>query len=152
MYQYQNQWGQYPQTSHIQNISAAIPTEVQCFYANNPQEMEKIPPQANVIYIGINLNSKEIYLRQTNGMGLIDIDTYVKQSGEQQKSDTAKILEKLDELKLSMKGKDNVILSTNGTIGDKYVEERTTSEQPDNTAVQSNDSRTDIRTEAGNNT
>lgn len=132
MYQYQNQWGQYPQTSHIQNISAAIPTEVQCFYANSPQEMEKIPPQANVIYIGINLNSKEIYLRQTNGMGLIDLETYVKQSGEQTKGDIAKILEKLDEL---TKGKENVVQSSNDTIRNEYVEERTSTQPPSNTTV-----------------
>lgn len=143
MNQYFN-YGQYPNTSHIQNISAAIPTEVQCFYANSPQEMEKIPPQSNVIYIGINLNSKEIYLRQMNGMGLIDIDTYVKQSGEQQKGDTAKILERIDMLEQSMKGKNNVIQPTNGTISGEYVEERTSPQSSNNTAIQPTNSGANV--------
>ena len=102
----------------IQNLSSVIQNEVQVFYVNNPQDMERINPMQNVVYIGINSSTKEIYVRQLNGIGLIDFDVYVRQSGEQQKNDLTKILDKLDEI---MKGKGNVIQSANGSIGNEYV-------------------------------
>jgi hypothetical protein len=107
------------QGQKIQNLSSVIQNEVQVFYVNNPTDMERINPMQNVVYIGLNNSTKEIYVRQLNGMGLIDFDVYVRQSGEQQKNDLTKILEKLDEI---MKGKDNVIQSSNGTIGNEYVD------------------------------
>lgn len=106
------------QGQKIQNLSSVIQNEVQVFYVNNPQDMERINPMQNVVYIGINSSTKEIYVRQLNGIGLIDFDVYVRQSGEQQKNDLTKILEKLDEI---MKGKGNVIQSANGSIGNEYV-------------------------------
>lgn len=106
------------QGQKIQNLSSVIQNEVQVFYVNNPQDMERINPMQNVVYIGINSSTKEIYVRQLNGIGLIDFDVYVRQSGEQQKNDLTKILDKLDEI---MKGKGNVIQSANGSIGNEYV-------------------------------
>lgn len=127
MYPYYNQWQQYPQgfsqasPQHIQNISSVAPTEVQCFYVTNPKDMEKIQPMLNVVYIGINSDKKEIYIRQMNNNGLIDFDTYILQSGEQQKNDYTKIIERIDQLENTMKGKAHVIQSTNDTISNENV-------------------------------
>lgn len=127
-------YGSYPaqNTSRIQNISSVLSTEVQCFYVNNPQEMDKINPTPNVLYIGINLNSKEIYLKQVNGFGLIDFDIYAKQAGEQQKNDLTKILEKLDEL---MKGRNDAIQPSTNTGSNEYVPERYAPQPSDHAAV-----------------
>lgn len=125
-------YGNYQNTSRIQNISSVLSTEVQCFYVNNPQEMDKINPIPNVLYIGINLNSKEIYLKQVNGFGLIDFDIYAKQAGEQQKNEMTKILEKLDEL---LKGRNDVIQSSTSTSGNEYVSERNVAQPSNNAAV-----------------
>ena len=123
----------------IQNLSSVISTDAQVFYANSPQDMERINPQPNVMYVGINLTNKEIYLRQMNGMGLIDLDTYVRKSGEQQKNDLTKILEKLDQL---VKGKNNV-QSSNDTVRNEYVNKGNVKKSPDNATVQSANSRSD---------
>ena len=123
----------------IQNLSSVISSDAQVFYANNPQDMERINPQPNVMYVGINLTNKEIYLRQVNGMGLIDLDTYVRKSGEQQKNDLTKILEKLDEI---MKGKDNAIQSANDTVRNDNVNKGVVKESSNITTVQSDNSRT----------
>lgn len=120
----------------IQNLATAMTTDAQVFYASNPQDMDRINPQPNVLYIGLNMTSKEIYLRQMNGMGLIDVDTYVRKSGEQQKNDLTKILEKLDEL---MKGKENAVQSTNDTIHNEYANKGNVEKSPENATVQSND-------------
>lgn len=120
----------------IQNLATAITTDAQVFYANNAQDMERINPQPNVLYIGLNLSSKEIYIRQMNGMGLIDVDTYVRKSGEQQKNDINKILDKLDEI---LKGKDNVIQPTNDTISNEYANKGNVTESSQNATIQPND-------------
>jgi len=135
-YPYFNQWNQYPTPqpsgNQIHNISSVISTTVQCFYVNSPQDMDKINPSADTLYIGINLSAKEVYLKQLNGLGLIDVDTYVKSSGEQQKNDITKILDKLDEI---MKGKDNAIQSTTNSSGNEYVQERNVAQSSDHAAV-----------------
>ena len=131
-YPYYNQWQQYQPSMtqasphHIQNISSVAPTEVQCFYVSGPKDMEKIQPLLNVVYIGINPDKKEIYIRQMNNNGLIDFDTYILQSGEQQKNDYTKIIERIDQLENTMKGKGNVIQSTNGTVSNANVSTRVT--------------------------
>lgn len=116
----------------IQNLSSIVSTDAQVFYANSPQDMERITPQPNVLYLGINTNNKEIYIRQMNGMGLIDLDTYIRKSGEQQKNDLTKILEKLDEI---MKGKDNV-QSSNDTISNEYANKGDVEKSSNNATVQ----------------
>lgn len=125
-YPYYNQWQQLPQVypasgNHIQNLTSTFPTEVQCFYVAGPRDMEKIQPALNVVYIGINSDKKEVYIRQMNNNGLIDFDTYTLQSGEQQKNDYTKIIERIDQLENTMKGKENVIQSANGSISNENV-------------------------------
>ena len=136
------QFQNYPSQT-IQTLSSSVSTEAQIFYVNNAQDMEKINPQANVLYVGINLAQKEIYLRQMNSMGLIDLDTYVRQSGEQQKNDITKILERIDQLEVNMKGKDNVIQSTNDTIRNEYVDKRGVKKSSSDATVQSVNERKD---------
>lgn len=126
----------YWQPTRIQNLASVVSTEAQIFYANSPQDMERLNPQPNILYIGVNIPNKEVYLKQMNGMGLIDFDTYVRKSGEQQKNDLTKILEKLDEL---MKGKENVIQSTNGATSNEYANKGNVEKSPENATVQSND-------------
>lgn len=96
------------QSQKMQNLSSVVSTEVQCFYVNSPSDMEKIQPVLNTLYIGVNTDKKEIYLRQMNNNGLIDFTTYTQQSGEQQKSEFSKILDRLDLLETNLKGKSDV--------------------------------------------
>ena len=144
MNQYFNPYAWQQPSQKIQNLSSVISNEVQVFYVNNPQDMERINPMQNVVYIGINTSTKEIYVRQLNGMGLIDFDVYTRQSGEQQKNDLTKILERIDQLEISMKGKDDVIQSANDSINNEYVDKRYVKKSPDSSTVQQTNRRKDV--------
>lgn len=139
-----------PNFQRIQNLSSYNTTEVQCFYVNNPTDMEKIQPVLNVLYIGLNLDKKEIYLRQMNNNGLIDFTTFTQLSGEQQKSDITKILDRLDVLESNLKGNDNVQYA-NGTAVNEYVGERNVTESSVNATVSADDGRKNLRTTKRNN-
>ena len=113
-----NQYPYYP-TNRIQNISSYNASEVQCYYVSSPKDLDKIQVSYGTLYIGINNDKKEIYIKQMNNNGLIDLNTYAMQSGEQQKNEYTVILEKLDEL---TKGVGNVQhQSPNGAITNEPV-------------------------------
>lgn len=123
----------------IQNLSSVMSTEAQCFYVNNPSDMERIQPALNTLYIGVNTDKKEIYLRQMNNNGLIDFTTYKQLSGEQQKSEFSKILDRLDQLETSLKGKENVQYANGKTTNGDAIKGNVKESSSDAT-VQSNDS------------
>ena len=49
---------------------------VQCFAVNSREEANRIPIQIGVMYVIINKAEKEIYVKQYNNDGLIDMDIY----------------------------------------------------------------------------
>jgi hypothetical protein len=76
--------------------------------------MEKIQPTLNVMYVGINKEKNEIYLRQINNAGLIDFNTYSLSTGAQEKNDFTKIMERIDKLENKLeKGATNANNTTN---------------------------------------
>ena len=101
--------------STIQNLSQTVATQSQTYFVNSPKDMEKIQPALNVMYIGINKDKNEIYLRQINNAGLIDFSTYSLITGEQEKNDFAKIMERIDKLETKI-GVVNANNATNGTV------------------------------------
>lgn len=101
--------------STIQNLSQTVATQSQTYFVNSPKDMEKIQPALNVMYIGINKDKNEIYLRQINNAGLIDFSTYSLITGEQEKNDFAKIMERIDKLETKI-GVLNANNTTNGTV------------------------------------
>lgn len=117
----------------IQNLSSVMSTEAQCFYVNNPADMERIQPALNTLYIGVNTDKKEIYLRQMNNNGLIDFTTYKQLSGEQQKSEFSKILDRLDQLETSLKGKENVQYANGETANGNVIKGNVTEPPADAT-------------------
>lgn len=144
MFNSYNPYGQYrpDMFSQIQNISPTIPTQVQCFFVNNPKDMEKIQASLNVVYIGINKDKNEVYLKQMNNNGLIDFNTYTLATGGQEKNDFAKIMEKIEQLenKVITKGTENVANKqptyTNGLANANAGQ---TQQPPFNAPIQSND-------------
>lgn len=140
MNQYYNPYGWQQPPQRIQNLSSILSTEAQIFYVNNPQDMDRINPTQNVVYIGINSSNKEVYIKQLNSMGLIDLDVYVRKSAEQQKNELTKIVEKLDQL---IKEKDNAVQSTNGAVRNEYADKRNVKKSSPSPAVQSDNFRSD---------
>ena len=69
--------------------------QIRCFYINSAQEMQRIPANPNVMCIGINTNTQEMYIKRMNSMGIADIVTYKEITTEQEKNISTMILEKL---------------------------------------------------------
>lgn len=78
----------------MQQMSAFQP-QIRCFYINSAQEMQRIPANPNVLCIGINNNTQEMYVKRMNSMGIADIITYKEANTEQEKNLPTMILEKL---------------------------------------------------------
>ena len=54
------------------------------------------------MYVGINKDKNEIYLRQINNAGLIDFNTYTLATGGQEKNEFTKIMERIDNLETKL--------------------------------------------------
>ncbi len=120
--------------STIQNLSQTVATQSQTYFVNSPKDMEKIQPALNVMYIGINKDKNEIYLRQINNAGLIDFSTYSLITGEQEKNDFAKIMERIDKLETKI-GVVNANNTTNGTVNGSDANAGTVSQPSTNATV-----------------
>ena len=94
---------QQPNMQPIQNIAQK---SAQCYFVNDMRDLEQIRPSLNTMYVGINKEKNEIYVRQLNSNGLIDADTYTLKSGVQEKDQYTTILERLDRIEknFSVKG------------------------------------------------
>lgn len=138
MYNYDpyNQFRQstYNTPSTIQNLTQTIATQSQTYFVNSPKDMEKIQPMINVMYIGINKDKSEIYLRQINNAGLIDFNTYSLKTGEQEKNDFAKIMDRIDKLETKI-GVANANNTTNGTINGTNADAGSVSQPSTNATV-----------------
>ena len=84
--------------NQIQTIGQSNPTQVQCYFVSNEKDLEKIQMNYNVVYVGINKEKNEVYLRQINNSGLIDSNKYGLISGVQEKNEFSKIMERLERM------------------------------------------------------
>ena len=105
-YPYYNNGGGMP----IQTPST-LQTSVQCFAVNSREEANRIPIQIGIMYVIINKAQKEIYIKQYNNDGLIDMDIYkdeknIVQPVKEEKDYTSLFTDlsnKIEELKKSIK-------------------------------------------------
>ena len=109
--------------NQIQTINQSVPTQVQCYFISNEKDMEKIQMNYNVVYVGINKEKNEVYLRQINSNGLIDSNKYGLISEVQEKNEFSKIMERLDRIenKFLSNGGSNANNTTNDTINGSNV-------------------------------
>lgn len=129
--------GTFNQQTTIQNLAQTSATQAQIYFVSSPKDMEKIQPTLNVVYVGINRDKNEIYLRQMNNAGLIDFSTYSLSTGEQEKNDFVKIMERLDKIenKVLSKGVDNADNAANGPSNGAAVHAGTNAEPSANATV-----------------
>lgn len=129
--------GQMPIQQPIQNISQVMQKSAMCYFVSDIKDMERIQPNLNVVYVGLNDKTKEIYLKQLNNSGLIECKTYALTSNSEEKNELATILDKLSVIENSLTkektNEQNVRTSYSTNNG------RTISEQPSNASFQSND-------------
>jgi hypothetical protein len=72
------------------------------------------------VHIGINKAVNEIYVRQWNMDGNIELETYKKESATEQMPEIRAIMAKLDEIEQKIKGQGNesiTAISTAGNVG-----------------------------------
>ena len=79
----------------IQSIQQ-VQKSAQFYTVENAQELDGIKPALNVLYVGFNKKSKEIYIKQLTNDGLISVETYELATDKKQKSEYETILEKIN--------------------------------------------------------
>lgn len=102
----QNQMTQQVQPQMIQTINQYKPQSI-CYFVSSKDELQQLQIDPTTMYIGINKQAKEIYVRCFNSSGLIDFETYSLSDGEQQPTDMKTILSKLQDIENKLKEKDN---------------------------------------------
>lgn len=112
----------------IQTIQPQQPQAV-CYFVSSKSDLQNIQVQPNIVYIGINKQDKEIYMRAWNNDGIIDFDTYSLSGGEKENTELKSIMDKLD-LILKEKG-----YGGNVTANNSEGNARSVSEQPNDGIV-----------------
>ena len=144
MYNYNPYTNQYqfdfrtPTTSNqIQTIGQSVPTQVQCYFVSSEKDLEKVQMNYNVVYVGINKEKNEVYLRQINNNGLIDSNKYGLISGVQEKNDFSKIMERLDKIENNFLkiGGNNANYSTNASSDGSNVHAGENAESPTHATI-----------------
>lgn len=106
----------------IQTIRTPEP-QVQTLFVNGASDLDKLQIIPNTLFIGINKATKEVYIRQMNNDGLIELNTYVLANEKQEKSELKMILERIEQMEQNLKGKDNErnVATSNGTNASRRI-------------------------------
>jgi hypothetical protein len=131
-----------PQMPQIQNIQPQSPL-VKCFFVSGKNELQNLQVEPNVVYIGINKTTKEIYLKSWNNNGIIESETYTIAEEVSEETELQQIMKRLKNIedKLDERNVTNVAPTSN---------DGSDTEKPANGTVQSNDERKERRTAKGN--
>lgn len=107
--------------------------QIRCFYINSAQEMQRIPANPNVVCIGINTSTQEMYVKRMNVMGIADIVTYKEVTIEREKNLSTMILEKLS--LIEQKLGDNDVSTRISATNDANDDARTIPESSSNAII-----------------
>lgn len=77
-----------------------------CYFVRDGAEMANINLMPNIVYIGINSQAKELYLRRLSNDGNIEVETYKLESGKQEKNDIQIILDRLNTIEAKLEARD----------------------------------------------
>lgn len=116
--QLEQQYAQ-PQMQTIQNLQGIQP-QVQCFFVSNQSDLLNIQLMPGTVHIGINKAVNEIYVRQWNMDGNIELETYKKESATEQMPEIRAIMAKLEAIENQIKEKPNesiTAISATGNVG-----------------------------------
>lgn len=129
-YNMPQQRGYYPQNNYMQQMQMQQPQTIQnvaqppqpqlySYFVKQATDLATPNIMPNTLYLGINRDAKEIYIRRMNNDGNIELETYALSSGKKEKSELQVIVERLDSIEqklaelpaqrqiLTLKGKDN---------------------------------------------
>lgn len=126
----------------IQNTQFINPQAI-CYFVYSKDEMQGLKVEPNTFYIGINKQTKEIYVRSWNNDGNIEFNTYTLADNKQEVSELKTIMTKLNliEEKINERYDSNAYATSDG---------RTNAKQSNDGFVQPNDARKNPRTTVSN--
>lgn len=116
------------QAQPIQQMQRSPEIGSRCFFVGSMEDMKNIQAELNVVNIGINKNTKEIYTKQLRNDGLVDSFVY-----KVDVPDTKEILEKLALIEKRL----DQYVNTSGNSG--TADAGNVCQPPGNAAVQSDD-------------
>ena len=111
---------QQPQMQTIQNLQGIQP-QVQCFFVSNQSDLLNIQLMPGTVHIGINKAVNEIYVRQWNMDGNIELETYKKESATEQMPEIRAIMAKLEAIENQIKEKPNESITAISATGNVWV-------------------------------
>lgn len=93
--------GYYPQQAQqpmpVQPIQT-IQQSAQVYFVEDPRSLDSIRPSLNVLYVGMNTKSKEIYVKQLTNDGTVATDKYVLAENKKEKGDLDIVLDRIESL------------------------------------------------------
>lgn len=116
--QYYQPWQGQP----IQNLNQTMQPQASCYFVSSPEELNGIGIMPNNVYLGINQNTKEIYVRRMDNNGITQLETYTMSANVEQKNEYRLILEQLASINEKLNPKREEIRNESGTINsDAYA-------------------------------
>lgn len=112
----QMQQAQIPQGQTIKNINQeATDPQVSCYFVKSAKDLNALKIFADMSYIGINRDSKEVYIRKMNDKGVAELETYVFNGEKTEETELQKINRRLDTIEkmLTAKGAENGYANAN---------------------------------------
>lgn len=128
----------------IQNTQFINPQAI-CYFVYSKDEMQGLKVEPNTFYIGINKQTKEIYVRSWNNDGNIEFNTYTLADNKQEVSELKTIMTKLNliEEKINERYDSNAYTTNNDRTN-------ANAKQSGDGFVQPNDARKNPRTTVSN--
>lgn len=104
MYEQFGNYTGYPYTQRpvpqpIQSISQPAQRQVMTFSVKSASELANMPVMPNTMYLGINSDGKELYVRQMNLDGNVELNTYALIDGKREKTELQAIADNITEIK-----------------------------------------------------
>ena len=128
---YQQQPWQGMQGQPIQNLNQTIQPQASCYFVSSPDELNGVNLMPNNLYLGINQNTKEIYVRRMDNNGVTQLETYTMSANMEEKNDYKLILEQLAEINQKLgKEKNDDGLKQSGRTNDAGKTARSSSNEP----------------------
>ena len=91
-----------PQVQPIQQYPQST-----CMFVNSANELNNFRVMPNTYYLGVNRDTKEIYVRKMNNDGNIEVETYTLKSEAKVKSEYELIAERLTGIEKALKERTN---------------------------------------------
>lgn len=102
-----------PQPQTIQTVAKKSDPQVMCYYVSSPQDLSGLKILSDMVYIGINKNSKEVYIKEMNDKGIAEIETYGLKSEHKEKTELQIISEQIETIKQMLSAKGDAVNATN---------------------------------------